>query len=208
MLSQSEGDILSNITLISNLENTKVTANEIEIKVKAAKETEASINATREIYRPVAIRSAMLYFLLNDLSVVDEMYQFSLRAFVNTFHKAIDRTPTTDDVNRRVTDLIDSITFAVFCYASRGLFERHKLIFSSQLCFKILLRNDQINAEELDYLIRGTKDFSKPNPLNWLDDQAWAALNGLTQFDDLKMIAIDVESGVKTLAGVVPIKRP
>ncbi|KAL0221332.1 hypothetical protein RCL1_001186 [Eukaryota sp. TZLM3-RCL] len=197
MLSQSEGDILTNITLINNLEKTKVTALEIEQKVRDAKLTEESINATREFYRPVANRSSMLYFLLSELSVVDNMYQFSLRAFVNTFHKAIDRTEASADVAKRVTDLVESITFAVFAYASRGLFERHKLILSAQLCFKILLRKGELIHEELDYLIRGTKNFSKPNPLSWLDDQSWAALVALSQFDEFKRLSVDVESGSK-----------
>ncbi|KAL0208847.1 hypothetical protein P9112_011434 [Eukaryota sp. TZLM1-RC] len=197
MLSTSEGDILANITLITNLEKTKETSLEIEEKVKAAKITEENINATREVYRPVAERSSMLYFLLNDLAIVDRMYQFSLRAFVNTFYVAIDRTEKSEDINKRVSDLIDSITFAVFAYASRGLFERHKLILSSQLCFKIQLRKGQIQSDELDFLVRGTKDFSKPNPLSWLDDQAWAAVVGLSVFDDFRRLPSDIESGSK-----------
>lgn len=47
-----------------------------------ARETEAQINAARNVYRPVAARGSMLFFLLNSLSKVHAFYQFSLNSFV------------------------------------------------------------------------------------------------------------------------------
>jgi dynein heavy chain len=73
-LTNAKGDILSNVELIEGLEITKKTANEIKEKVKLAKETEANLNQTREAYRPVANRAALIYFLINDLWKIDHMY--------------------------------------------------------------------------------------------------------------------------------------
>ena len=53
------------------------------------------------------------------------------------FHNAIDRAETADDVKQRVLNLIDSITYMVFMYTSRGLFEEDKLIFTSQVTFQV-----------------------------------------------------------------------
>ena len=56
-LANSQGDILEDIELIENLEETKRTATEIAEKVVQATETQTVINSTREVYRPVAARA-------------------------------------------------------------------------------------------------------------------------------------------------------
>jgi len=93
-LANASGDILADTDLIENLEKTKKTALEIEKKVAVAKETAVSIDAAREAYRAVASRSSMLYFLLNSLWKIDNMYHYSLKAFTTVFYRAIDRTGT------------------------------------------------------------------------------------------------------------------
>lgn len=50
-LSTAEGDILEDVELIENLEETKRTSLEIAEKVKEAKRTEIEINLAREEYR-------------------------------------------------------------------------------------------------------------------------------------------------------------
>ena len=66
--------ILQNTALIESLEITKKTSTEIKEQQAIAKETEATINKLREIYRRVAAEGAMLYFLLINLCIVDHMY--------------------------------------------------------------------------------------------------------------------------------------
>ena len=61
----------------------------------------------------------------------------SLQAFSVVFQKAIVRAEPSDVVKERVERLIDSITYSVFMYTSRGLFERDKLIFTSQVAFQV-----------------------------------------------------------------------
>jgi dynein heavy chain len=67
----AQGDILEDIELIENLEETKRTAVEIEDKVKQAKVTEVSISKAREVYRPVAARGSQVYFLIDNLNALD-----------------------------------------------------------------------------------------------------------------------------------------
>lgn len=61
----------------------------------------------------------------------------SLQAFSVVFQKAIERAEPSEVVKERVENLIDSITYSVFMYTSRGLFERDKLIFTSQVAFQV-----------------------------------------------------------------------
>merc|ERR1712106_262803 len=90
-LSSAGDDILSDTSLVENLENTKKTAAEIEVKVASAKKTSTEIDKAREIYRSSAARASVLYFILNDLHKINPMYQFSLKAFSVVFDVAIQR---------------------------------------------------------------------------------------------------------------------
>ena len=62
-----------------------------------------------------------------------------LQAFSVVFQNAIDRAEKSDEVKQRVLNLIDSITYMVFMYTSRGLFEKDKLIFTSQVTFQVYI---------------------------------------------------------------------
>ena len=75
----SSGNFLGDYALVENLETTKRTAAEIEVKAAEAKKTEVEINLAREHYRPAAARASLLYFILNDLNKINPMYQFSLK---------------------------------------------------------------------------------------------------------------------------------
>lgn len=46
-----------------------------------------------------------------------------------------------EDLKIRITQLIDSISHVSFHFTRRGLFEKHKLIVSSMLTFRILQRS-------------------------------------------------------------------
>lgn len=60
-----------------------------------------------------------------------------LQAFCAVFQKAIEKADEAADVEARVLNLIDCITYFVFVYTTRGLFECDKLIFSSQMAFQV-----------------------------------------------------------------------
>ena len=128
--------ILDNKELIQQLDTTKQTANEIQEQTAAAKITEIEINQLREIYRPVAAEGAMLYFLIISLNVVDHMYQYSLEAFYFFFYKAIERTTQNDET--RIQKLIDNIRYIIYQWVSRGLFEKHKIIFLTLITFRLM----------------------------------------------------------------------
>lgn len=57
------------------------------------------------------------------------------------FGKAIERAEPAEDVKTRVLNLIDFITYSVHIYTSRGLFEKDKLIFVSQMCLTVITDN-------------------------------------------------------------------
>lgn len=58
--------------------------------MEQAQHTEASINAAREKYRPIAERGSLLFFLMTSLRKMHDFYQFSLGCFVDVFARSID----------------------------------------------------------------------------------------------------------------------
>lgn len=136
-LSSAGGNILGDTALVENLETTKKTAAEIEEKVTEAKITSQEIDVAREHYRPAAARASLLYFILNELNTINPIYQFSLKAFSVVFQKAIRKADPSETVTIRISNLIECITYSVFQYTTRGLFECDKLIFMSQMAFQV-----------------------------------------------------------------------
>lgn len=59
------------------------------------------------------------------------------QAFSIVFEKAIERAEPAEEVKQRVTNLIDCITYSVFIYTTRGLFEKDKLIFTTQMALQV-----------------------------------------------------------------------
>ncbi|XP_070335216.1 dynein axonemal heavy chain 9 isoform X5 [Odocoileus virginianus] len=175
-LSSASGNFLGETALVENLETTKQTAAEVEKKVQEAKVTEAKINEAREHYRPAAARASLLYFIMNDLGRIHPMYQFSLKAFSIVFRKAVEKAAPDETLKARVANLIDSITFSLCQYTTRGLFECHKLTYLAQLTFQILLMNQEVSAAELDFLLRSPAQTGVTSPVEFLSHQAWGGI--------------------------------
>ena len=56
-------------------------------------QTEIDINLAREIYRPVASRGSLVYFLIDSLNVLDRVYEYSMSNYVYILKKGMDETP-------------------------------------------------------------------------------------------------------------------
>ncbi len=90
------------------------------------------------------------------------MYQYSLDSFVTFFIKSITKAKPSDTVDGRVLNLRDALRMTIFTWVSRGLFERHKLIFLSQLAFNLMKRGilgeeSIINELHFQFLLRGPR---------------------------------------------------
>uniref|UniRef100_A0A672T1I3 Dynein axonemal heavy chain 17 n=1 Tax=Sinocyclocheilus grahami TaxID=75366 RepID=A0A672T1I3_SINGR len=196
-LSSASGNFLGDIELVENLEITKRTAAEIEVKVKEAKVTEAEINDAREHYRLAAARGSLLYFIMNDLNKIHPMYQFSLKAFNVVFQNAVLKADPDETVKQRVLNLIDSITSLVFQYTTRGLFECDKLTYTAQLAFQVLLMNKEINPRELDFLLRYPVQPGLMSPVDFLSNHSWGGIKALSTMEEFHNLDRDIEGSAK-----------
>nr|XP_027809857.1 dynein heavy chain 9, axonemal [Marmota flaviventris] len=207
-LSSASGNFLGETALVENLEITKQTAAEVERKVQEARVTEVKINEAREHYRPAAAQASLLYFIMNDLSKIHPMYQFSLKAFRIVFQKAVEKAAPGESLKERVTNLIDNITFSVYQYTTRGLFECDKLTYLAQLTFQILLMNQEISAAELDFLLRSPVQTGTPSPVEFLSHQAWGGVKALSSMEEFSNLDRDIEGSAKSWKKFVESECP
>lgn len=106
-------------------------------------------------YINVAIRGSVLYFVISDLAGIDNMYQNSLQYVKQLFNRAIAEAAKSDDLDTRLATLIDQITRILYTNISRGLFERHKIIYSFLISTSIQKQENEIDMGVWNAFLRG-----------------------------------------------------
>ncbi|CAH1962386.1 unnamed protein product [Acanthoscelides obtectus] len=200
LLYASEGNILDDEELIETLNESKETSAIIEARLVETEATEEKISIAREKYRTVATRGSVLYFVVAMLSEIDPMYQYSLKYFNQVFNNVIETSEKSKDLLTRLVILYREITLAVYTNISRGLFERHKLIFSFMLCVAIFQQSGVIDDSQWNYLLRGPigakGNYPKKPDYPAITDFMWTAANFLAasyeKFKDLPDNLINV----------------
>ncbi|XP_032178398.1 dynein heavy chain 2, axonemal isoform X5 [Mustela erminea] len=187
LLNEATGSLLDDVQLVNTLRTSKVTATEVTEQLETSETTEINIDLAREAYRPCAQRASVLFFVLNDMGRIDPMYQFSLDAYIGLFILSIDKSHRSNKLEDRIDYLNEYHTYAVYRYTCRTLFERHKLLFSFQMCAKILETSGKLNMDEYNFFLRGgvvlDREGQMDNPCtSWLADAYW---DNITELDKL-----------------------
>ena len=251
-LAEAEGDVTENITLIENLEDAKRVATEIAEKMAISVETEKKINISRENYRKVAGRGALMFFLLSDLNKMHTFHHYSLNSFIIVVTTAVTgkRTRVTwtttgnalldmilpkkrkglfgkinlkkviasnqspEELQKRLDFLMENITYQVFNFSRRGLFDRHKLILATQLTLKVLNREGKLKESEVAFLLSGPRVGANSPPMTaqvstYLSEAQWSGCFGLVAIvEPLKQIIDDLEQSFEAWQEWVNCEMP
>jgi dynein heavy chain len=201
--------LLSTDELIDILADSKKVNAQIEEESKIMVVAEKQIDETRETFRVVAFRASILFFCINDLNNINDMYQYSLQWFKNLFAAGVKNSEPAEDSSGRIANLNDYFTLSLYRNVCRSLFERHKLLFSFLLCTKIMFGDNKIDQQEWRFFLAGPSGEieQKPNPTTWLDDLEWGqmyeqlayASSNLETYKGLDAYFIEFQKKFKTL---------
>ena len=89
------------------------------------------------------------------MSKVNVMYQTALRQFLNLYDEAVLKSKSTPIIEKRIFHIEDYLTKSVWKYTSRGLYEKHKFLFTLLLALKIDMNAERITYQEFLILLKG-----------------------------------------------------
>lgn len=175
-LTSSTGNMLDNVELIETLENTKTKATEVMDKLKLAIATRKDIEILRNSYRSVSRRGADLFFILSDLATINSMYQYSLNAFKPLYLYSVRKAVPNTVLQKRLKNILNTLTKTVYEYGCIGIFERHKILFSLMIAIRLQITEKLIKQSEIDFFIKGSISLetgASKCPFDWLNDKNW-----------------------------------
>ena len=177
-LTTSKKNLIEDIELIEILNNTKTQAKDMQVKLADAEIKTNEINEKRSIFRPVAIRGSVLYFCMIEIAQVNWMYNSSLNQFLNLYNYSIDHAAKSAMPQKEVETITRDLTYNVYRYVNRGLFEKDKITFLLMLCFKSMITDKRITPNDVSLFLKAgdaldkTNHRPKPSP-DWITARMW-----------------------------------
>ncbi len=71
------------------------------------------------------------------------------------FDESIDQSEREQQPSKRVEKIIKYITYHVYKYVNRGLFERDKVTYILMICFKLLVTAEKITNADVNVFLKG-----------------------------------------------------
>ncbi|XP_056229968.1 cytoplasmic dynein 2 heavy chain 1 isoform X2 [Seriola aureovittata] len=129
-LATAQGNILENRELIDSLNQTKASSALIQESLLESHRLQASLDQERDAYLPLAESASKMYFVITDLSKINNMYRFSLASFLRLFQRALQAKKEVENTEARIAALEASLKNMVYEYVCRSLFKADQLMFA------------------------------------------------------------------------------
>lgn len=195
LLVECQNSPVEDENLVQTLEVSKSTSKEITEKLESIENIFKHIDETRNLYRSIAERGSILFFVVSDISNIDPMYQYSLQYIVKLFKAAIVGTTQTNEA-LRIGELISNITRNIYKNVSGGLFEQHKTIFSFLITVKLEMNRGNITPLKWESFLKGVgvidrKDqIENPDP-KLFNENNWDLVSVFQNTDSIWKILVD-----------------
>lgn len=154
-LNDSTGNILDDDKVINTLETLKKEAADISRKVEETDTVMREVEQVTAEYLPIAQACSSVFFILEQLNLVNHFYQFSLSFFLDIFDYILHHNPRLQNVTdyaarRRI--LFDDLFLVVFKRTSRALLHQDHVMLATLLAQAKLRGADDI-SDEYDFLL-------------------------------------------------------
>ncbi|CAD6991963.1 unnamed protein product [Ceratitis capitata] len=211
-LSSSQGSLVDDEALIEVLRVTKTTSEEVNQKLKISEVTERKIMKAREEFRAVAARGSVLYFLIVEMSNVNVMYQNSLKQFLVIFNNSITKSVKSNVTEERIQIILRYLTYEVYKFTNRSLYERHKQLFTLMLAIKIDYHNGNVTHEEFMSFVKGGASLDlngvTPKPFRWILDITWLNLVEISKLETFSNVLTLIELNEKEWRAWYEAEKP
>ena len=113
------------------------------------------------------------------------MYNSSLAQFLDLYNSTIDNSPKTALPQKDVENITKALTYNVYRYVNRGLFEKDKITFLLMVCFKILITDLKLTVADFSIFLKGGSSIDKVTEIkpkaDWITEKIWNNVLVLSQ---------------------------
>ncbi|KAL1922601.1 uncharacterized protein VTP21DRAFT_10140 [Calcarisporiella thermophila] len=190
-LNESKGNILDDDKVIETLETLKREAAEVSRKVEETENVMQEVEEMTAVYTPLAQACNGIFFIMEQLNLLNHFYQFSLDFFYDIFHTVLHNNPhlkNVKDPDARLEILFRDLFNVSFQRVSRALLHEDHIMFAMLLAqIKLGGSAEALNEAEFDFLLKGTKGGEEGERKEEVDDD-----------DDIRALPVDiVEEGCR-----------
>ncbi|BGP45295.1 dynein heavy chain [Rhodotorula kratochvilovae] len=158
-LNESQGNILDDDKVIGTLETLKREAADVTRKVEETDTVMAEVEQVTNEYLPLAQACSNVFFVLDELHLLNHFYQFSLRFFLDIFDFVLLHNPSLKgvvDPHARLRILLDDLFLHVFKRTSRALLHTDHLTLAILLAsVKLRGTGAEVDEQEFSFLLEG-----------------------------------------------------
>ena len=154
-LNESSGNILDDDKVIDTLETLKKEAADITRKVEETDVVMREVEQVTSEYLPIAQACSSVFFILEQLNLINHFYQFSLSFFLDIFEYILHHNPNLQnisDYSRRRQILFDDLFLVVFKRTSRALLHQDHVMLAMLLA-QVKLRGVEDLSDEYELLL-------------------------------------------------------
>ncbi|KAJ8521794.1 hypothetical protein ONZ45_g1564 [Pleurotus djamor] len=154
-LNDSTGNILDDDKVIDTLETLKREAAEITNKVEETEVVMKEVEQVTAEYLPLAQACSSVFFVLEQLNLINHFYQFSLHFFLDIFDYVLHHNPNLkniSDYGQRRDILLNDLFLVLYRRTSRALLHRDQVMLAVLLA-QVKLRGIEEIGDELEFFL-------------------------------------------------------